>query len=129
MIIGKRFFSCRATCPLATTRKETVVSHSHPTPMRSARQVPIMGLSSRTAAARSWKSTTSIPFERTASFKLLLRLHDFLKLVTYDLALSGARDLGDQLNRVGHFVARQVHTAMGDQRLILDRLARPRYHK
>jgi hypothetical protein len=110
-------------------------SFSPNTPMPSARQAPIMGRSSRTAAACLWKSTTSIPFEQrrrslpTASRRPALRLHGFLELITYDLARAGARDLGDQLHRMGHFVGRELCAAVGDQRLIFDRLARPRHHK
>src|SRR5262249_15536891 len=43
-----------------------------------------------------------------------LGLHGFLELVAYDLARTGARDLGDQLHRMGHFVSRELRAAMGD---------------
>ena len=59
-------FTTKPFVHLATTRKEPAESHSHPTPMPSARQAPIMAPSSRTAAAYSWRSTTSTPFEHTA---------------------------------------------------------------
>src|SRR5690242_11870408 len=67
------------------TRKETAANHFHPTPMRSVRPAPITDRSNRTAAARSWKSTISIPSKDAGS------LSDFVLGVAEKLAGDLAR--------------------------------------